>query len=173
MITCSSWPGYVLAEQAGEHLFELGHQGVEVDRPRLQHLLATEGEELAGEARGAVGRLADLGGVLAARVARGEVFEQQVGVARDGGEDVVEIVRDPARQPAHGFHLLRLPELLLELHPLGDVAPDAEDFDGPAVLELGGDGELGHPVLARGCPHPELARGPRLAAQHPPQELEG
>src|SRR2546422_4546311 len=35
-------------------------------------------------------------------------LEQQVHVARDRGEDVVEVVRDAAGEPAHGLHFLGL-----------------------------------------------------------------
>ena len=37
----------------------------------------------------------------------------ELGVADDGGEEVVEVVRDAAGEPADGLHLLRLAQLLL------------------------------------------------------------
>ena len=58
----------------------------------------------------------DLEHVGAHRVRRpSESREHQVAVAQDHGQDVVEVVRDPACQPADGLHLLRLAELLLGL----------------------------------------------------------
>src|SRR5207237_9440807 len=45
------------------------------------------------------------------RVGRTEVVEQQVDVAEDGGQHVVEVVRDGTSQTADRFHLLRLPHL--------------------------------------------------------------
>ena len=45
----------------------------------------------------------------------------QAGVALDDGEQVVEVVRDARGELADGLHLLRLPELVLEMQPLGDV----------------------------------------------------
>ena len=53
-------------------------------------------------------------------------------IAEDAGEQVVEVVRDPAGHLADHFHLLRLPELLFELEFLGDVV-DKDQFRGPAV----------------------------------------
>jgi hypothetical protein len=44
-------------------------------------------------------------------------------------EEVVEVVRDVARELAHRFHLLRLLELVLEPLGLGDVADDVHDLD--------------------------------------------
>ena len=55
----------------------------------------------------------DLGEEAAIGVVRAEGVEQQAGVADDDGQQVVEVVRDPAGQPADGLHLLRLAELLL------------------------------------------------------------
>ena len=49
------------------------------------------------------------------RIVGRELLEQQVGVAEDRGEQVVEVVRDAAGEPADRFHLLRLPELLFAL----------------------------------------------------------
>jgi hypothetical protein len=45
-------------------------------------------------------------------------------VAADDGEEVVEVMGQPPRQPPDALHLLRLPELLLQLPPLGDVSND-------------------------------------------------
>ena len=75
--------------------------------------MSTEREQLARESRGTIGGLADLDHVFAAAVVRRQVFLQQLCVPGDGGEEVVEVVGDPAREPSHGLHLLRLAELLL------------------------------------------------------------
>jgi len=81
-------------------------------------------------------------------------------------------VGDPARQPADRFHFLGLPQLLLELDALRDVAPDAQDADEPSLVELGSRGELSDAVVALRGPDAELAGGAELAAYHPPQQLE-
>ena len=45
----------------------------------------------------------------------GELVESEVAVAVDGGEEVVEVVRDPARETSDGLHLRGVTELLLRL----------------------------------------------------------
>ena len=40
---------------------------------------------------------------------------EHLGVAMDGHQQVVEVVRDAAGEPADRLHLLRLPQLLLTL----------------------------------------------------------
>ena len=47
---------------------------------------------------------------------------RDLAVAADHGQQVVEVVRDTARELADRLHLLRLPELVLEPAALGDVA---------------------------------------------------
>ena len=48
-------------------------------------------------------------------VSRREVLHEHLGVAVDGHQQVVEVVRDAAGEPADRFHLLRLAQLLLAL----------------------------------------------------------
>ena len=48
--------------------------------------------------------------------------EQQLGVADDRRQEVVEVVGDPAGELPDRLHLLRLPKLVLQALPLGDVA---------------------------------------------------
>ena len=57
---------------------------------------------------------------------RWQLFAQQVHVAEHGGEDVVEVVGDAAREPPDRFHLLRLTQLEFELAALGNVTHRAE-----------------------------------------------
>ena len=40
---------------------------------------------------------------------------EQIAIAADDGQQIIEVVRDAARQPAHGFHLVGLPQPFLEL----------------------------------------------------------
>ena len=164
---------HVLAQQPAQHFLELAHEGVQVYHARLQHLLAAEGEQLAGEPGGAIRRLVNLVRILAPRVLGSQILEQQVGVPRDRGEDVVEVVRDTPRQSPHGFHLLRLAQLLLQQDALGDVPPDAQDTDEPVVAQLGRGRELGEAVIAPARMDAELRRGPLLAPHHPAEQLEG
>ena len=86
---------------------------VEVDDTRLQHLLAAEREQLPRERGGALRRSPDLPHVAARQIVGRQLFEQQIGVAEDGRQHVVEVVGDAAGEPTDGFHLVRLPQALL------------------------------------------------------------
>ena len=58
-----------------------------------------------------------------------ETFQQKFRVARDHHQQIVEVVRDAAGQAADGFHLLRLPQLLLQGAALGDVLGKEFEYD--------------------------------------------
>ena len=51
----------------------------------------------------------------------GKLIAKELGVAADDGEDVVEVVGDPAGEASDRFHLLSLAHLRLELLPPRDV----------------------------------------------------
>ena len=120
------WPGTmhevdVLADHAGEHLQVLGGDVVQVDDARGEHLLAAEGEQLAGQRGGAFGGAGDLLGRTAQMRLGAEALEQEFRVAGDHHEQIVEVVGDAAGEAADRFHLLRLAQLLLEGAAFGDV----------------------------------------------------
>ena len=52
------------------------------------------------------------------------VHQQQLGIAPDDRQHVVEVVRHAAGELADGLHLLRLAQLLLQCLALGDVPHD-------------------------------------------------
>jgi hypothetical protein len=81
------------------------------------------------------------------------ILEYQRGGAEDDREKIVEVVGDAARQPAHRFHSLRLPQLLVARPKLGLGGALLERR--PAALdELLGDGDLvGGPVARRRVVH--------------------
>ena len=49
-----------------------------------------------------------------AEIGRIEIGEQQLAVPQNHRQQIVEVVRHAAGQPADGFHLLRLVKLLLQ-----------------------------------------------------------
>ena len=154
--------GGAAASRLVEHL-------VEVERPRLQHLPAPEREQLARElrrrARRRGGSRRDRGASSSFAV---RALEQQRRVAGDRGEEVVEVVGDPAGEPADALELLRAQELGLEPLPLGDVA-EVEDVqageevraDRALDLSHGAVRALDAAVLDRDVVRAE--RGPALA----------
>ena len=108
-----------LAEQPGEQHGDVGERLVELDHLRPKRLPPRERQELPHQAGGAVGVLLDVHDVLEGRIGRPVVGEEQVGEADDGGQHVVEVVRDAAGELADRLHLLALRELQLERPLLG------------------------------------------------------
>jgi len=95
-----------LADRAAEHLGHVGDLPTKVHHLGLQGLAPREGEQLAGQLGGAVGAVQGvLDPLLAFAVLH--VAGDQLEIAADDLQDVVEVVRHPAGQVAHRFHALR------------------------------------------------------------------
>ncbi len=137
---------HLVGEQAVQQVGEFGERVLEVDDGRAQGLLAREGEELADEGGGAVGVLADLHEVAVLLVGDVVAHEEQVAVAVDRGQEVVEVVGDAAGELADGLHLLGLDELGFQGLELGRVGEDGEDR-GRAVEDGAGEGDLQEDLL--------------------------
>ena len=74
----------------------------------------------------------------------------RIGEAEDDAEEIVEVVGDPPGEDADCFHLLRLPELLLEAPPRRRVLHDVDAADGaPLVVAEEADRRLDDDALAR------------------------
>src|SRR6185436_6289109 len=91
---------------------------------------------------------------------------QEVAVAHDAAEEVVEVVGDAPREAADGLYLLRLEELPLEGLAGGDVRGDAEDLPERAVGGDEGDLDGLEPARARLAGDLLLADDPGLARRH-------
>src|SRR5438132_3326846 len=118
---------HVLADEAPQHRRHVAEYGIEVEPARLQHLLATEREELAGERGRAASAAADDVEIAPRGILRRDPPEQEVTAAIDDGHKVVEVVGNPAREASDRFHLLRLSELGLEARALRHVDEHRED----------------------------------------------
>ncbi len=103
----------VLADEAPQHGLQVADHVVQVEHPRLQRLLAAEGEELAGQGGRALFGLLDLLDVGPPLVALVQPVAEQLALEGDGGQQVVEGVGDAAGQPAHGLHPLGVAQDLL------------------------------------------------------------
>ena len=108
---------HVLADQASEHIVQPFHQGIHVEDPWLERLLAAEGEELPRQRGGPLGAAVDLGQAPGNGVVGVQAALQHLAVAPLHHQDVVEIMGHSAGQPADGLHLLRLQKLRLEVFP--------------------------------------------------------
>lgn len=117
-----------LADRALEQLHDLADPVARIGEFGIERLAAREGKQAARQLRAAhraadraVDQLRHFG--IDVRAVR-----QHVEIAHDDREIVVEIVRQPAGQPADRIHALGFAQLLLDLQPLGDV--DNESLDG-------------------------------------------
>ncbi len=176
----------VLAEGAAQQVLEAGGDVVEVEDLWVRDVAAGEDQQLAGEPRGALGCAADLLDVgehglqplVAAAHPGGDVFGDELGVAADDIEQVVEVVRDAADELAEAFQPLRLLQPPFEAflvgfgaqpfgfglggQPLGDVA------DGHRHLVSGCGGQRAEADLDRELPPVLADRGPLQALAHRP-----
>ena len=125
----------LLADQAPQHPLDVGDHVVQVERVGVDDLMPAEGEELARQRGGAIGRLGDLGGGRAQLGVGRQLVEHQLAVAADHRQQVVEVVGHAAGQPADRLELLALIELRLETGPL--VLDHALAFDLLAQLDVG------------------------------------
>ena len=128
----------ILADERAQEALHVGDDGVDVDDLEFEKLFAAEGEELAGERGGAIGGLLNGFGLGVQRVAGGELVEENLGVAADDHEQIVEVVSDAAGEAADGFHFLGLAELVFEDAAFGDVFGDG--FEDVGGLVSAGDG---------------------------------
>ena len=129
----------MLADQPPQHAVHLRDHAIEIEHFGLQHLSAAVREQLSRQRCRSLGGFANLFHVPPFRVPRWKIPEQELRVAEDGGEQVVEIVGDATRELAHGFHLLRLPELLFEMPLFADVALGTPDTNQPSLLDEADD----------------------------------
>ena len=105
---------HVIAEGTAKHLGDREQQFIQLDRLHILRTPPREGEELAGELR------PQLGGVLClldqySKVLPLELILHQLQVTGNDGKQVIEVMRDAARQLADRFHLLRLRKPTLTL----------------------------------------------------------
>src|SRR5204862_4001734 len=94
-------------DQPADHLFHPADDVPERDQPRIRRLAPAEGEQLARETGPALDSLFDLCGFVLRRTV-GDVHHQEVGGSHDAHQDVVEVMRDAAGEPADRLELLRL-----------------------------------------------------------------
>ena len=109
----------VLADEPLQDPSHTRHRRIDVENGRLRQLDTTETQELSGQGR-SVGRgVPDLPQRVRMWVIRPQGLQQEIAVPEDHPEQVVEVVSDPAREPADRLHLLGLRELLFQEVPLG------------------------------------------------------
>ena len=90
----------VLREDPPQQPLGLSHRRVEIYFSRGEGLAAREGQELARKVRSARRRLADALYIVAGGSSRRELVGEEIRVSKDGGQDIVEIVRYAAGEPS-------------------------------------------------------------------------
>jgi hypothetical protein len=148
----STWPGSASArgrsehglDRAGgaqgraQHSFHVADDHVQVDGFGRQTLAAREGQELGGDARAALRRLPCRGDHPPRPLAEFEAG-QQLEIAADRGQEVVEIVGDAGGQLADRLDALGAPQRLLRLLAfpnLGEQGSVSLGEIGGALLQL-------------------------------------
>ena len=111
-----------LADRPAHQIRHALDQAVDVDGFDLERMLAGIGEEAVDQADRAMRGLARGREIaLHALVRLAQPQRRQVDVAQNGGEQVVEVVGDPAGEPSDRLHLLRLPQRVLGELALRDL----------------------------------------------------
>src|SRR6185503_10441981 len=115
----------VFVDDPTQHLVNFSNHRVQVQYLRRGDLLSTERQQLPRQAAASFACLLDLFDV--GKDARLDIgpSEEQLAVTENGGQQIVEVVRDSAGQLADRLHLLRLEELSFQPLLFGDVARDA------------------------------------------------
>ncbi len=110
------------------------HGVAQIENTQVEDLSAAERQQLSRERRRALGGAADFGEILMVTALGPNVVQQHVAVALDGGEQVVEVVRNATGQLTDRFDLLRLSILLFELVSLRDIEADTGGAHGESLL---------------------------------------
>src|SRR5262249_20234406 len=100
---------HVRADEATQHPLDIGYHRVQVEYLRRHDLLATERQELASQRHCAVTGFSDLPYQARQGSPDWESVQQEVTVAVDDGEQVIEVVAHAARHLSDRLHLLCLP----------------------------------------------------------------
>src|SRR6267143_533493 len=109
--------------------------GIGVHRPRLQHLAAREGQELAGKRAGSFGLFADSCKSVCNLGCRAILLATELRPSENGAYHIIKIVRDTSGKLSDGIKFLRLAQLALHRAQFGHVFGD--DFDGPGMIGNG------------------------------------
>jgi hypothetical protein len=116
----------VLGKGPLDDRLDLADDLLELDRDARAFDAAREGQHLAYEVGAALRAHRHVRDDLLRALVEA-VHPQEVDAHRDRREQVVEVVRDAARERADALDALRAQELLLELLALGHVRVDRED----------------------------------------------
>ena len=129
----------VFADEPLQQPFHPSDDRIDVDRLEVDDLFAAEGEKAVREVGGPFGRAEDLLHVGAKGIVRRQLHQEQVAVADDRRQDIVEVVGDAAGELAHGLHFLRLAQLCFELLERRDVRDQPVVIDQLSLVHQSGE----------------------------------
>ena len=127
----------VLPDQPTEEFLHAGKRVVQIENLGIEELFPAEGKQLAGYLGGAASGIQDHVGILDDLGVVGPFVDEEGGKPVDGGEQVVEVVRDAAGEKPEGLHFLGLAELILQIAQVCEVAHGADKDTFPVVSHLG------------------------------------
>ena len=104
-----------LADETTQQTLQTRDSGIERQNSGVQRLLAAEREQLPNQRRGPFAGLQCFFDLSAKGVLSAEFRQENLAVAHDDSQEIIEVMRDPSSQPANRFHLLGLPKLFLAL----------------------------------------------------------
>jgi hypothetical protein len=117
----------LLPHQSVQQMHQVGHGVAQIDDFELQFLLPRERQKLAHKRGGTVGILRNLDEIPEIGVALIVAQQQQVAMARDRGQQVVEVMRHASGKLTHGLHFLALDELLFKALEFGRVVQNRQE----------------------------------------------
>ena len=129
-------------ERAPDYRREVAGERVEIERLGAEHLAPAERQQLLRDGGRPPRRPIHLGQVVARRMVLRHFPKRERGEADHRLQRVVDLVRDPAGQPAHRIHALRGVELFLDAAQLREVE---HEEDAATVGEERTTGERGEP----------------------------
>ena len=114
-------------ERVADHLVEIDHQA-------LGFVFAREHQQILYDPGSTFGLGMDLLQILAYPFGQAGIAQQQLGIARDAGEWIVELMRDAGDKLADRGELFGMQELLFEAAALGQIARNTMDLAGPRTV---------------------------------------
>ena len=116
-----------------QHLTCITHQCVKYQKLRLGNLLPTERQQLSRQQLGVLRGAVDLFDMAAKGAVGRELLQRQFAEAENGGQHVIEVVGDSAREPSNRLHLLGLAQFFLQPLPVCYVLVCPENTDDLAI----------------------------------------
>ena len=101
----------IFTDETPQHAVHIGDQRIEIQHFRRDKLTAAERQQLTSQPGCPVCRFLNLLHIFPHSIGGSQPAKQQLAVPSNHGQEVIEVVRDPAGQSPDGFHFLSLAQL--------------------------------------------------------------